>query len=165
MQWAVWRIRKGDRTGMDRALALTLIMGVVFLVAQAFDYMTLVDQDDFGINSGIYGTLFYTMTGFHGAHVFGGVVGHLRRPVARGGRPVLSPAPRRGRGGQRLLALRRHRLDLPVPDPLLPEVGPASMFIWRNAVILGIIFVVVGVPCITSSRAADTALTRTAPVP
>ena len=28
MQWGVWRIRKGDRTGMNRALALTLIMGL-----------------------------------------------------------------------------------------------------------------------------------------
>ena len=75
MQYALWRIRKGDRTGMNRALALTLIMGIVFLAAQAFDYITLIDHDGFGINSGVYGTLFYTMTGFHGAHVFGGVLG------------------------------------------------------------------------------------------
>ncbi|CAN5822617.1 hypothetical protein BH24CHL5_BH24CHL5_09990 [soil metagenome] len=75
MQWAVWRIRKNDRRGMNRALALTLLMGIVFLSMQAFDYIELLDHEGFGINSGIYGTLFYTMTGFHGAHVFGGVVG------------------------------------------------------------------------------------------
>jgi len=75
MQYALWRIRKGDRTGMNRALAVTLLLGIVFLGAQAFDYITLLDHDGFGINSGVYGTLFYTMTGFHGAHVFGGVVG------------------------------------------------------------------------------------------
>ncbi len=75
MQYALWRIRKGDRTGMNRALAITLIMGIAFLGAQAFDYITLLDHEGFGINSGIYGTLFYTMTGFHGAHVFGGVIG------------------------------------------------------------------------------------------
>ena len=75
MQWGVWRIRKGDRTGMNRALALTLVMGLVFLSLQVYDYLTLVTEHGFGINSGIYGSLFYTMTGFHGAHVFGGVVG------------------------------------------------------------------------------------------
>jgi cytochrome c oxidase subunit 3 len=75
MQWAVWRIRKGDRTGMNRALILTFIMGAVFLTAQVVDYLELVGEHGFGINSGIYGSLFYTMTGFHGAHVFGGLVG------------------------------------------------------------------------------------------
>jgi cytochrome c oxidase subunit 3 len=75
MQWGLSRIRQGDRTGMNRALAVTLIMGILFLSAQAWDYITLVDVDGFGINSGIYGTLYYTMTGFHGAHVFGGIVG------------------------------------------------------------------------------------------
>jgi cytochrome c oxidase subunit 3 len=75
MQWGLRRIQAGDRTGMNRALLITLILGVVFLSAQLFDYITLLTEDGFGINSGIYGTLFYTMTGFHGAHVFGGVVG------------------------------------------------------------------------------------------
>ena len=75
MQIAVWRIRKGDRRGMNRALTLTLILGIVFLFLQLYDYNELVTEHGFGINSGVYGTLFYTLTGFHGAHVFGGVVG------------------------------------------------------------------------------------------
>ncbi|HSH21033.1 MAG TPA: cytochrome c oxidase subunit 3 [Candidatus Caenarcaniphilales bacterium] len=75
MQWAVWRIRKGDRVGMNRAIAVTLLLGVVFLGMQLFDYAELLGEHSFGINSGVYGTLFYTLTGFHGAHVFGGIVG------------------------------------------------------------------------------------------
>ena len=71
MQYAVSRIRKGDRTGMVRAMTVTVILGVVFLLGQAYDYATL----GFGISSGVYGTLFFTMTGFHGAHVLGGVIG------------------------------------------------------------------------------------------
>jgi len=71
MQWAVMRIRKGDRTGMVRALLVTLLLGVIFLSGQLYDYATL----GFGINSGVYGTLFFTLTGFHGAHVLGGVIG------------------------------------------------------------------------------------------
>jgi cytochrome c oxidase subunit III len=75
MQYAVWGIRRGDRTAMNRALIVTLALGVIFLFLQVYDYYELVSHHGFGIDSGIYGTLFYTLTGFHGAHVFGGVVG------------------------------------------------------------------------------------------
>lgn len=71
MQWAVSAIRRGDRQGMVRGLAVTMILGIIFLIGQLYDYSTL----GFGINSGIYGSLFFTLTGFHGAHVFGGVLG------------------------------------------------------------------------------------------
>ena len=71
MQYAVSCIRKGDRTGMVRAMTVTVILGVIFLCGQLYDYATL----GFGISSGVYGTLFFTMTGFHGAHVLGGVIG------------------------------------------------------------------------------------------
>ena len=75
MQWGIWRIRKGDRAGMNRAIALTILLGVIFLGIQVIDYINLAGTENFGINSGVYGTLFFTMTGFHGAHVLGGVLG------------------------------------------------------------------------------------------
>ena len=75
MQWGTSRIRQGDRTGLNRAVAVTLVLGIIFLGIQAYDYYVLITHDDFGIDSGVYGTLFYTMTGFHGAHVLGGVIG------------------------------------------------------------------------------------------
>jgi cytochrome c oxidase subunit III len=84
MHWGVMRIRKGDRTGLNRAVAVTLILGVIFLLMQAADYYILVVHEGFGINSTVYGTLFFTLTGFHGAHVFGGVVG-LAVILLRGG--------------------------------------------------------------------------------
>jgi len=75
MQWGTSRIRKGDRTGLNRAVAVTLVLGIIFLSIQAYDYYVLLTHDDFGIDSGVYGTLFYTLTGFHGVHVLGGVIG------------------------------------------------------------------------------------------
>jgi cytochrome c oxidase subunit 3 len=75
MQWATGRIRNGDRTGLNRAVAVTLILGIVFMFFWAYEYYTLITDKDFGINSGVYGTLFYALTGFHGAHVFGGIIG------------------------------------------------------------------------------------------
>lgn len=83
MQWGTGRIRKGDRTGLNRAVAVTLALGVIFLAIQLYDYYELITVEQFGIDSGVYGTLFYTMTGFHGAHVLGGVIG-LAVILARG---------------------------------------------------------------------------------
>jgi cytochrome c oxidase subunit 3 len=69
-QFAVWAIRRDDRSGFIRNIAVTVTLGIVFLLGQAYDYATL----GFGISDGPFGTTFYTLTGFHGAHVFGGVI-------------------------------------------------------------------------------------------
>jgi cytochrome c oxidase subunit 3 len=69
-QFAVWAIRRGDRTGLIRNISVTLVLGIVFLLGQAYDYSTI----GFGLADGTFGTTFYTLTGFHGAHVFGGVI-------------------------------------------------------------------------------------------
>ena len=42
----------------------------MFLIGQVYDYSTL----GFGISDTPFGTTFYTLTGFHGAHVFGGAI-------------------------------------------------------------------------------------------
>ena len=71
MQFGVWAIRRGDQRAMRNWTLLTLALGVTFLIGQIYDYTTL----GFGISDGAFGTVFYTLTGFHGAHVFGGAVG------------------------------------------------------------------------------------------
>jgi cytochrome c oxidase subunit 3 len=69
-QFAVWAIRRDDRTGFIRNISVTLVLGIVFLIGQIYDYSTI----GFGVSDTPFGTTFYTLTGFHGAHVFGGAV-------------------------------------------------------------------------------------------
>jgi cytochrome c oxidase subunit 3 len=72
-QLGVWAIRRGDRAGFLRGIAVTLALGITFLLVQAFDYSVLLDE---GLSMGTttFGTTYFTLTGFHGAHVFGGVL-------------------------------------------------------------------------------------------
>ena len=70
MQWAVWQIQKGNQSGMLWGLFISLALGIIFLAAQLYDYTQL----HFRADDTIYGTTFYTLTGFHGAHVAGGAL-------------------------------------------------------------------------------------------
>ena len=72
-QFAVWSIRRGDRRGFIRNTAITFILGVIFLGMQAIDYAILFGEG-MTLGSGPFGTTYFTLTGFHGAHVFGGVL-------------------------------------------------------------------------------------------
>ena len=71
MQFGVWAIRRGDAGKLRLWTAITLALGVTFLAGQLYDYSQL----GFSIADSSFGTVFYTLTGFHGAHVFGGAVG------------------------------------------------------------------------------------------
>ncbi|HET7168430.1 MAG TPA: cytochrome c oxidase subunit 3 [Candidatus Limnocylindrales bacterium] len=72
-QFAVWAIRRGDRTAFLRNIGVTFVIGVTFLVMQAIDYVEL-GREGLTLSSGPYGTTYFTLTGFHGAHVFAGVI-------------------------------------------------------------------------------------------
>jgi cytochrome c oxidase subunit 3 len=72
-QWGVNAIRRGDRTGFIRNIGVTLILGIIFLGMQAYDYWIL-GHEGLTLGAGAFGTTYYTLTGFHGAHVFGGVI-------------------------------------------------------------------------------------------
>jgi cytochrome c oxidase subunit III len=49
---------------------LTMAMGSYFLYGQAVEWMSL----EFGFTSGVFGGTFYLLTGFHGLHVFTGIL-------------------------------------------------------------------------------------------
>ena len=51
-------------------LALTVLLGVIFLFLQVEEYA----EAAFTIKSGIYGATFYMLTGFHGLHVTMGAI-------------------------------------------------------------------------------------------
>lgn len=70
MQWAVSRIARGDGAGLRRGLGLTLVLGTIFLFVQAYEFTS----NGFGISDGVFGSTFYTLTGFHGAHVLAGLL-------------------------------------------------------------------------------------------
>jgi cytochrome c oxidase subunit III len=73
VQYAVWMIRRDDRTRFLRAMTVTVVLGIIFLMFQITDY-TVLGSEGLTLSSGTYGTTYYTLTGFHGAHVFGGVI-------------------------------------------------------------------------------------------
>ena len=66
-------IRRGDRDACVRWTAVTVALGLVFLGGQALEYSELFDEG-FTIGTNVFGTLFFTMTGFHGLHVAGGLL-------------------------------------------------------------------------------------------
>ena len=47
------------------------VLGLAFLLGQANEYRTLI-HEGMTLSSGVFGSTFYTLTGFHGAHVAGG---------------------------------------------------------------------------------------------
>jgi cytochrome c oxidase subunit 3 len=61
-------LRAGHRSVMNRWLAATVVLGFTFLALQAHEY----GEAAFGFKDGVYPSVFYMATGFHGFHVFVG---------------------------------------------------------------------------------------------
>lgn len=70
MHFAARAISKGDKRGLTIGLGLTALLGSIFLGIQAYEYVHNV----FGPSTGVFGSTFYVLTGFHGAHVTFGVL-------------------------------------------------------------------------------------------
>ena len=64
---------KDDQAGLKRWLVLTVIGGAMFVGVQAFEYTHLIEKG-FLPSTSLFGSTFYTMTGFHGFHVTCGVI-------------------------------------------------------------------------------------------
>lgn len=70
MHFAARAISKGNKRGLTIGLILTVVLGSIFLSIQAWEYT----HANFTPSTGVFGSTFFTLTGFHGAHVTAGVI-------------------------------------------------------------------------------------------
>jgi cytochrome c oxidase subunit III len=69
MHWALQSIKRGSRAGLKAGLTLTFLLGFTFLLTQVLEYSRV----GFAPYTDAFGTVFYCLTGLHGAHVFVGL--------------------------------------------------------------------------------------------
>lgn len=72
--WAHWALKTARRTQLIVGLLATILLGVVFLCLQIDEYIYAHRALDLTMHSGIYGSTFFMLTGFHGMHVTLGTI-------------------------------------------------------------------------------------------
>jgi cytochrome c oxidase subunit 3 len=70
VHWALESIRRGNRNGMILGLGATWLLGATFLFIQINEYVHL----GFSARTDAFGSIFYCLTGLHGAHVTVGLI-------------------------------------------------------------------------------------------
>lgn len=63
-----------QRTKTIACMWLTVALGIVFLFVQGYEYFHAYNDLNLKLTSGMYGSTFYMLTGFHGFHVFIGML-------------------------------------------------------------------------------------------
>ena len=91
MHWAQTAIKHGNRFGLKAGILTTFLLGCTFLFIQINEYANI----GFAPQDGAQQTIFYSLTGLHGAHVFIGLM-LLLFVTIRSFRGHYTPAEHRG---------------------------------------------------------------------
>ena len=120
MHWALEGAKRENRAALRIGLLTTFLLGLTFLTVQINEYFHI----GFAVSENAQSSIFYGLTGLHGAHVFVGLTLLLFATIrAFRGHFTREGAPRR-RGARHLLALRRRHVDHRVQLDLHPLINP-----------------------------------------
>jgi cytochrome c oxidase subunit 3 len=72
--WAHWGLKQGKRGQLALGLLLTILLGLVFLSLQVYEYVHAYHELGLTLGAGVYGATFFMLTGFHGFHVTVGTI-------------------------------------------------------------------------------------------
>ncbi len=75
-QMGVFAAERGDVFGLRKWFTITIVMGVIFLGLVAFEWSELISEG-VTVQSSVYGSVFYIITGFHMAHVTAGILAFI----------------------------------------------------------------------------------------
>ena len=70
IHWSLQSIKRGNRFGMQAGLVITLLLGITFLLTQIREYSRI----GFATKDGAFASVFFSLTGLHGMHVFVGLL-------------------------------------------------------------------------------------------
>ena len=72
--WAHWGLKVDNNKQLVNGLIATIVLGLLFVVFQAWEYGHAYSELNLTMGSGVYGSTFYMLTGFHGFHVTMGAI-------------------------------------------------------------------------------------------
>jgi cytochrome c oxidase subunit 3 len=72
--WAHWGLLANKRPQLIQGLVATVLLGFLFVVLQGVEYHEAYTEMGLTLGSGIYGSTFFMLTGFHGLHVTIGAI-------------------------------------------------------------------------------------------
>ncbi len=72
--WAHWGLIADNRPQLIKGLAATVSLGFLFVVLQGYEYHHAYSELGLTLGSGVYGSTFFMLTGFHGLHVSLGAI-------------------------------------------------------------------------------------------
>jgi cytochrome c oxidase subunit 3 len=72
--WAHWGLVANNRKQLILGLLATVILGFIFVGLQVLEYSHGYNELNLTMGSGVYGSTFYMLTGFHGFHVTVGAI-------------------------------------------------------------------------------------------
>jgi cytochrome c oxidase subunit 3 len=72
--FAHWALKKNNRGALSLWLLATIVLGVVFLALQGYEYYHAYHELNLTLGMGAYGATFFMLTGFHGFHVTIGTI-------------------------------------------------------------------------------------------
>jgi cytochrome c oxidase subunit III len=67
-------LREGHRKQTVAFMWATVLLGIIFLIVQGYEYHHAYAELNLKLTSGVYGSTFFLLTGFHGFHVFVGML-------------------------------------------------------------------------------------------
>ena len=74
LTWAHHALKANHRGQLVLGMLLTVALGIAFLACQAYEYIHAYNDLNLKLTSGIYGSTFFMLTGFHGFHVTVGTI-------------------------------------------------------------------------------------------
>jgi cytochrome c oxidase subunit III len=74
LTWAHHALRENHRGQLVLGLLLTIVLGFTFLGFQIYEYIHAYTDLNLKLTSGIFGSTFFMLTGFHGFHVTVGAI-------------------------------------------------------------------------------------------